>query len=73
VQREVVGATLYTFDRNVRMAAVLGIVGAGGIGVPLKEAVDLFRYSDALAILIVILVALLVIEFLSDSLRRRLN
>ena len=73
IQREMVGATLYTFDRNVRMAAVLGIVGAGGIGVPLKEAVDLFRYSDAFAILIVILVTLLAIEFLSDTLRRRMT
>jgi len=72
IQREIVGATLYTFDRNVRMAAVLGIVGAGGIGVPLKEAVDLFRYSDAFAILIVILLTLLATEFISDSIRRRL-
>ena len=72
IQRDIVGATLYTFDRNVRMAAVLGIVGAGGIGVPLKEAVDLFRYSDAFAILIVILGTLLATEFMSDSIRRRL-
>jgi len=37
---------LYIFDRNVRMAAVLGLVGAGGIGLALHDTLRMFNYDQ---------------------------
>lgn len=73
VVREIGGFTLYTFDRNVRMAAALGIFGVGGIGVPLKDSLDRFRFDETSAILVVLLVSVLALESLSDTLRKRLD
>ena len=71
--REVVGNTLYIFDRNVRMAAVLGLVGAGGIGLELHDALRLFKYNQASALIIIILLTIIVIDNLSSWLRKVLN
>ncbi len=71
--REVVGNTLYIFDRNVRMAAVLGLVGAGGIGLELHDALRLFKYNQASALIIIILLAIIVIDNVSSWLRKVLN
>jgi phosphonate transport system permease protein len=54
------------------MAAVLGIFGAGGIGVPLKDSIDRFRFDDAATVLIVLTATLLVLELISDRIRKML-
>ncbi|MBE3596865.1 MAG: phosphonate ABC transporter, permease protein PhnE [Hydrogenibacillus sp.] len=64
---------LYTFEINVRAATVLGLVGAGGIGVPLNTALRLLQYDKVASILIVIFAVVLVIDGLSQTLRRRLQ
>ena len=64
--------TLYRFESNVRSAAVLGIVGAGGIGVSLYQSFRAFRYQDVCAILIILVVAVALIDTLSSKLRQRL-
>lgn len=71
--RESVGNTLYIFDRNVRMAAVLGLVGAGGIGLELHDALRLFKYNQASALIIIILITIVLIDNLSSWIRRVLN
>jgi len=71
--REAVGNTLYIFDRNVRMAAVLGLVGAGGIGLELHDALRLFKYNQASALIIIILITIVVIDNLSSWIRKVLN
>ncbi|PKM13008.1 MAG: phosphonate ABC transporter, permease protein PhnE [Gammaproteobacteria bacterium HGW-Gammaproteobacteria-3] len=71
--RESVGNVLYIFDRNVRMAAVLGLVGAGGIGLELHDALRLFKYNQASALIIIILLTIIVIDNLSSWLRKVLN
>lgn len=63
---------LYMWEFNVRASTVLGVVGAGGIGQELKNAVDLLDFPRVLAILIVILVMVTAIDQLSAFLRRRL-
>jgi len=73
ILREALGYTLYIFDRNVRMAAVLGLVGAGGIGLALHDTLRMFNYNESAALIIVILVTILIIDYLSTWLRGKLN
>jgi phosphonate transport system permease protein len=67
-----VAYTLYILDRNVRMATVIGIVGAGGIGQELKGRYDMFNYGHVTTILIAIFVTVFLLDQLSARIRRRL-
>ena len=67
-----VAYSLYVFELNVRASAVLGLVGAGGIGVAINTERQFFRYPNLSVILIVIFVAVFLIELFSIWLRRRL-
>ena len=62
--------SLYRFESNVRSATVLGIVGAGGIGVILWEQIRGFNYAGTAATLIVIVVSVTLIDVLSQRLRK---
>ncbi len=64
--------TLYRFESNVRSASVLGIVGAGGIGVSLYQSFGAFQYGKVAAILIIIVIASSFIDILSSRVRSRL-
>jgi len=61
--------TLYRFESNVRSASVLGIVGAGGIGVSLYQSFNAFEYGQVCAILIILVVATTLIDTFSAKLR----
>lgn len=63
---------LYLLEFNIRASTVLGVVGAGGIGQELKNAVDLLAFPRLATILIVILVMVTVVDQLSALLRRAL-
>lgn len=63
---------LYCFEINVRSAAILGYVGAGGIGYTLNQMIQLRQYDKAGIILIAIMITVIVIDFLSQFARRRL-
>ena len=63
--------TLYVLDRNVRMATVIGIVGAGGIGQELKGRFDMYNYHHVATILIAIFIMVFAIDQLAAGLRRR--
>jgi phosphonate transport system permease protein len=60
----------YIFERNIRTATVLGIVGAGGIGMELKGRWDLFDYDHVTTILLVIFLTVVVLEYFSQKLRK---
>lgn len=62
--------TFYILDRNVRMAAVIGLVGAGGIGQELKGRYDLYDYSHVGTILIAIFILVFALDQISSRLRR---
>lgn len=62
--------SLYRFESNVRSATVVGMVGAGGIGVTLWEAIRGFQLAQTCAILIIIIVAVSVIDIVSQRLRK---
>jgi phosphonate transport system permease protein len=64
--------TLYMFEHNVRSASILGIVGAGGIGFLLADRLRAYELQEACLIIILIIVAVYVIDYLSKVLRERL-
>ncbi len=67
-----IGLTIYQLDSNLRASAVVGIVGAGGIGSTLANAFGRYEYDFALAITIVIVAAILVTEAASGWIRTRI-
>jgi len=65
-----VSYTLYRFESNVRSASVVGMVGAGGIGVVLFEVIRGFEYQQTCAVLIILVIAVSIIDLTSSFLRR---
>ena len=63
--------SLYRFESNVRSASVVGMVGAGGIGVVLYEVIRGFQYAQTCAVLIIIILFVTSIDLLSASIRKR--
>ncbi|OXM85298.1 phosphonate ABC transporter, permease protein PhnE [Paenibacillus rigui] len=63
---------LYTFEVNIRAAAVLGLVGAGGIGLFLDRTLQQFRYDRSSLIIILTLAIVLVIDYVSTKVREKL-
>ncbi|WP_337189021.1 phosphonate ABC transporter, permease protein PhnE [Phenylobacterium sp.] len=63
---------LYRFESNSRSATVLGLIGAGGIGQVLFDSLNAFAYSNTAAIVVVIIVAVSLIDMLSQAIRTRL-
>jgi phosphonate transport system permease protein len=61
---------LYRFESNVRAATVVGMVGAGGIGVILWEVIRGFQYAQTCAVLILIVLTVIVIDLISSRLRK---
>lgn len=62
---------LYNFEGNVRYAAILGYVGAGGIGILIKHNIGLRQYDNLGSILICVLITIVVIENLSLYFRKK--
>lgn len=67
----IVGYTLYYFEHCVRQATLLGLVGAGGIGVRLILSIRLFRSEEVAACMIVILGAVFALDVISSFIRNR--
>ncbi len=61
---------LYRFESNVRSASVVGMVGAGGIGVILHEVIRGFDYAETAAVLLIIIVSVTLIDLLSARIRQ---
>lgn len=70
VMPRLIGLSLYRLDINFRESAVIGIVGAGGIGATLNTAIDRYEYDTAGAILIVIILIVMVAEYSSGYVRK---
>jgi phosphonate transport system permease protein len=64
--------SLLRFEINVRGASIMGFVGAGGIGQDLIEAIRKFYFTDVSAILLLIIVTVMVIDFATERLRHAL-
>jgi len=68
-----VANNLYILDRNIRMATMLGIVGAGGIGYELQSAFRMFEYQKVSAIIIIIFITIFIIDNLSSFIRSKIK
>lgn len=73
VMPRLIGLSLYRLDINFRESAVIGIVGAGGIGATLNTAIDRYEYDSAGAILLIIIGFVMVAEYGSSYLRKFLQ
>jgi len=63
--------SLYRWENNIRMASVLGFVGAGGLGQMLYTTLSLFQEAQASTVIMGMLVLVLLVDALSDVLRQR--
>lgn len=66
----IISTLLYRFDINLRASAILGLVGAGGIGLLLRSTMGSLDYQGALAVVIVLFTLLLMIETISIEARK---
>ncbi|SFR64457.1 phosphonate ABC transporter, permease protein PhnE [Litoreibacter janthinus] len=73
VMPRLVGLSIYRLDINFRESAILGLVGAGGIGATLNTAFDRYEYDTAAAILILIIVIVMALEYISGIVRARVQ
>ena len=64
--------TMYRWDINVRMSTIIGFVGGGGLGLILKQNVDLLQYRDAAVQMFAIAIIVASMDYLSARLRERL-
>ncbi|MDY0143429.1 MAG: phosphonate ABC transporter, permease protein PhnE [Bacteroidales bacterium] len=64
---------LYNFEINIRSAAIIGFVGAGGIGLLLNDRISWRQYEDVGMILLVLFAVIILIESLSRYLRKKLT
>ena len=71
--QEATGYAIFLIDRNVRVAAILGLVGAGGIGMELTVAFRLFQFDRAAGLVLIVLLVILSIDYVSDWARRRVR
>ncbi len=73
VKPRLVGLSAYRLDINFRESAVLGLVGAGGIGDTLHTAFDRYEFDTAAAVLLVIIAIELACEYTSGWIRRKVQ
>lgn len=64
--------TLYRFESNVRSATVVGMVGAGGIGVVLWEIIRGFQYAQTAAVMLIVVLTVSLIDVVSSRIRKSL-
>jgi phosphonate transport system permease protein len=70
VMPRLIGLSLYRLDINFRESAVIGIVGAGGIGATLNTSINRYDYDTSTAVLLVIIGIVLMSEYLSGYVRK---
>lgn len=73
VMPRLVGLSVYRLDINLRESAIVGVVGAGGIGATLQTAFDRYEFNTAAAILLIIIALVMGTELASGVIRRRLQ
>lgn len=73
VMPRLIGLSLYRLDINFRESSVIGIVGAGGIGATLNTAMDRYEFDTAAAVLLVIIAIVMLAEYGSGWIRKRIT
>lgn len=70
VRPDLISFTLYRFETNNRAAAVLGLIGAGGIGYLMNASFRTFQHQEAAAIVLVLILLVMVVDYTSSRLTR---
>jgi phosphonate transport system permease protein len=73
VMPRLIGLSMYRLDINFRESAILGLVGAGGIGATLNTAFDRYEFDTAAAILLLIIGTVMALEYLSGIIRAKVQ
>lgn len=73
VMPRLIGLIVYKIDINFRESSVIGIVGAGGIGATLNTALDRYEFESAAAILLIIIGIVMICEYASAIIRRKVH
>ncbi|TKX76260.1 phosphate/phosphonate ABC transporter permease, partial [Halorubrum sp. SD626R] len=73
VSRSFIAWTLYILEINTRIAISLGVVGAGGLGLMIRNSQDLFEFQQTAAGLVMVFIVVLGIELISSRIRARLR
>jgi phosphonate transport system permease protein len=67
-----IGTIIYNWDAQFRSSTILGFMGAGGMGLYLRQQISVLEYQSAMGIVAVIVVLVMISEAVSDQLRKRL-
>ena len=67
-----INTSLFSLEKATRSSVVLGLVGAGGIGIELKAAMDMFQYDQAATVILLIFALVVMVEQVSAAVRRRI-
>jgi phosphonate transport system permease protein len=67
---DLISFTLYRLETNIRAASVLGLIGAGGIGYLMNTSFRTFQYQEASAIVLVLIVLVMLVDYGSYRLRK---
>ncbi|MCB0319363.1 MAG: phosphonate ABC transporter, permease protein PhnE [Bdellovibrionales bacterium] len=67
-----INTCLFSLEKAVRSSVVLGLVGAGGIGIELRVAMDTFRYDEAITVILLIFALVVIVEQISTRARKSL-
>jgi len=70
---QILSYTLYRWENNIRAAAILGVVGAGGLGQMLKYHLSLFQMQQAATVIIAMLLLVAIVDALSFAMRRAMT
>jgi phosphonate transport system permease protein len=73
IMPRLIGLFMYRIDINFRDSAVIGIVGAGGIGATLNTTMERYEFGSAAAILLIIILIVVLCEYTSGYVRSRFN
>lgn len=69
---QLTGLLLYRFDVNVRSSLVLGLVGAGGIGLLINKSIKTFQFDEMMTYLLIVLLLIIAVDQASAWIRKRL-
>ena len=72
IMPQVMGVVIFEWEINIRRSAILGLVGAGGLGLVFFRQMNTFNYHGVMTVIVAILGLILIGEFVSHWVRRRL-
>ena len=65
--------TLFSFEINIRASVILGMVGAGGVGIMIQTNIRLFKYREAFALILVLIVLIVATELGTSKIRKHIK